>query len=294
VHVHHAVCLNGELIAPEAARVSVFDAAFQQGIGLFETMRAYGGRVFRMQRHLDRLRQSAMALGWTVLPEVDELRDHVRQVLDATAGIGARVRLTVTPGSLHPGQSEAPPLTVLATASSGDGYPDEYYTKGVTLAVSDWRQSDGDPLAGHKTTSYFARLASLRLAHTRGAFEVLWTTPDGRVAEGAISNIFAVEDGVLLTPPLDTPVLPGITRATVLELAGAIDVPVREEDISIEQLRAVDELFLTNSMMEIMPVVRIERETVGTEKPGEVTREIATAFHDLIMEECGDGDAPGE
>ncbi len=174
------------------------------------------------------------------------------------------------------------------TAAPAEKYPDECYLKGITVVVADCRQSRTDPTVGHKTTSYFARLASLRAAHANGAMEALWFTPEGHLAEGAISNVFAVRDEELWTPPLDTPVLPGITRAAVIELAASLDIPVREQALTLEDTRAADELFLTNSMMEVMPVVRIGRDPIGNEKPGEVTRKLAVAYSDLVARECGD------
>ncbi len=285
--MHHWVSLNGTLLPAEEARVSVFDSAFMQGIGLFETMRSYGGRVFRMREHVDRLIASAGVLGWTILPDSDELLDNVAQVLRATGDGDARVRLTVTTGSLHAVTEDAPPLTIVATATPGETYPDECYLKGVSVVFAEGRQMAGDPTVGHKTTSYFARLASLRAAHVRSAFEALWLTPEDYLAEGAISSVFVVRDELLYTPPLDTPVLPGITRAAVIELAVENDIPVQEKALTCEDVLAADELFLTNSMMEVMPVVRIGREPVGDAKVGDVTREVAVAYTNLVAGECG-------
>ncbi len=285
--MQHWVSLNGTLMAADEAKVSVFDSGFMQGIGLFETMRAYNGTIFRLQQHLDRLVSSARSLGWTVIPDQEDMSENVRQVLSATGQPEARVRLTVTTGSLHVVPDGAPELTIVAMATPGEKYPDEYYKRGVTAIVSDCRQSSADPMAGHKTTSYFPRLASLRAAHTQAAFEALWLTPDGHVAEGAISNVFAVRDEQLLTPPLNTPVLPGITRAAVIELAVALDIPVRETPLTLDEVQTADELFLTNCMMEVMPVVRLGRRAIGNEKPGDLTRELAVAYGDLLDQECG-------
>lgn len=283
--LRHWVSLNGTLLPAEEARVSVFDSGFMQGIGLFETMRAYQGRIFRLVPHLERLIRSARDLGWTVVPTDDELAANVQQALAPLAGADARVRLTVTTGSLHADAADTPRLTIVATAAPGEKYPDECYTRGVTAVVSDCRQSRSDPTAGHKTTSYFARLASLRVAHQQSAFEALWLTPEGHVAEGAISNVFAVRDECLMTPPTDTPVLPGITRAAVIELAVEQDIPVREHVLTLDDLLASEEVFLTNSMMELVPVVRIGRTSIGNEKPGEVTRKLAIAYGELIDRE---------
>lgn len=283
------VSLNSRLMPAEEARVSVFDSGLMQGIGLFETMRAYEGRVFRLERHLERLANSARTLGWTVLPDPSALRDDVQQVLTASGRGDLRVRLTVTTGSLRAASDEGPPrLTVVAMASPEARYPDHFFLKGVTAMVSPYRQNRFDPTCGHKTVSYFARLASLRAAHARQAFEALWFTHEDFLAEGAISSIFLVKDGELLTPPLDTPVLPGVTRAAVLELAAQQRIPTLETPLTREDLAEADEVFLTNSMIEVVPVVRIERDAVGTEKIGEITRRIGLAYSELVQRECGD------
>lgn len=283
--VREWVCINGQLLSADQACISVFDSGFMQGVGLFETLRAYRGRVFRLQLHLDRLAQSARTLGWGLVPDSAAMSDCIEQVVGATEADEVRVRLTVTTGSLRVSDSEPPALTLVATASAGARYPVELYANGVTLVVSRYRQSAADPTIGHKTTSYFARLASLREAHAVGAFESLWLTPDERVAEGAISSLFAVRDETLLTPPLDTPVLPGITRAAVIELSAGLRIPVREQALRLQDLLAADELFLTNSLMQLMPVVRIGREAIGTEKPGDVTRRLAEAYDQRVVRE---------
>lgn len=285
--LHQWVSLNGMLLRAEEARVSVFDSGFMQGIGLFETMRAYEGRVFRLQQHIQRLIQSARTLGWTVLPQPEELVENTQQALAPLAGTDAGVRLTVTTGSLHAEAAQTPHLTIVATAAPAPKYPDEYYQRGVTALVSECRQSRADPTVGHKTTSYFARLASLRTAHLQSAFESLWLTPDGYVAEGALSTVFVVRDEQLLTPPLDTPVLPGITRAAVMELAVELDIPMREQALRIEDVLASEEMFLTSSMIELVPVARIGRQAIGNEKPGEATRRLAIAYGELIDREAG-------
>ena len=284
-----AVCIDGELVSSEDARVSVFDSGFTQGIGLFETMRSYDGVVFRMERHLDRLRESAQILGWAILPTIGQMWVAATKVVSALPGAEtARVRLTVTTGSLREVAGDEPKLTVVATAAVGGDYPAEFYVKGVSVAISKYRQSRRDPTAGHKTTSYFARLAALREAHASGAIEALWFTDDNMLAEGSISSVFIVQGERLLTPPLETPILPGITRAAVIDLALASDIPISEQELTIDDLLSAHEVFLTNSMMEIMPVVLIDRDKVGSGKPGEVADKLLRAYRKLVREECDD------
>lgn len=288
------VAINGELKTAEEARVSVFDSGFTQGIGLFETMRAYNGRVFRIGRHLDRLVNSARELGWATLPDHDEMREAITSVLGACEQAEARVRLTVTTGSLRAGvdSDEAPQLTIVASATDANrgGYDPRMYKKGAIAAVSRYRQNAFDPTTGHKTTSYFARMASLREAVARGAIESLWFTLDQELAEGAISNVFLVKGDVLHTPPLDTPILPGITRATILELAPILEIETSEAPLTIEDILNADELFVTNSMMEILPIVQVEKEKIGEGKPGDITTQMHAAYQSTVAEESRDGD----
>ncbi len=280
------VSMNGRLMPGDQAQVSVFDSGFMQGIGLFETLRSYNGVVFRLDHHLNRLIRSARLLGWSLLPVLDDLRDNVRQVVSACEQEATRVRLTVTTGSLRAAASDEPELTIVATAGGDPAYPAECYQKGVTVWASPYRQGAGDPTVGHKTTSYFARLASLREAHARGAFEALWFTHQNLLAEGAITSIFVARNGRIFTPPLDTPVLPGITRATVIEMADRVRIPIEEAALTIDDLLDADEVFLTNSLMEIVPVVRVERQPIGTEKPGDLTRALYEQYGELVEQEC--------
>ena len=270
------VYLNGELVSVSAARVSVSSPALQHGVGLFETLRAYDGRPFALERHVARMRASAVKLDMPVDGALDEVATAVEQVLAANRLANARVRFTVAP----PGPQETPPRPLLLVmAQETAGYPAELYERGMTVCLADrFRQSPWDPLAGHKTTSYCPRLVALRQAQAKGCGEALWATPANLLAEGSLSNLFLVKGGRLKTPPLDTPVLPGVTRAIVLELAQAGGIPADEAPCSIDDLLDADEVFLTNAIMEVMPVSRVERRGIGGEKPGDVTRALAEAY----------------
>lgn len=282
-------CVNGELMPAADARVSVFDAGFAQGVGLFEVVRVYSGSPFRLERHLDRLCDSARMLGWAAVPDVDDLAESVHRVVQATGAYEARVRLTVTPGAPPAADAGAPELTVVATAEPGGKYPDTVYRNGVTVTLADLRQNATDPTTGHKTTSYFARLAALRAAHAQGAFEALWLAPDDTLACGSLSSLFVVRDEQLLTPPLDTPIVPGITRATVIEIALARDIPVKETPLTVAEVQGADEVFLTSTMCELVPVVRIGRTPISEERPGETTRDLIVAYGERIDQECAHG-----
>ncbi len=283
------VWLNGTLVSADEAHVGVFDAAFLHGAGLFETMRAYAGKVFRLEAHLARLERSAEALG--INPGIDrsDLRDAVSSVLKANSLTEARVRLTVTAGPVRADDEsgDRPHSTVLITAAALEACPERNRRKGMTVLISPFVQSRFDPLCGHKCTSYFARLLALRQAQQNRCDEAIWFTTDKLLAEGCITSVFLVKADVLKTPPLDTPVLPGITRQVVIELAQSRGITVQQAPLTINDLLDADEVFVTNSVIEIVPVCRVERHAIGDEKPGKLTRLMAEAYRQQVAQECG-------
>jgi len=209
---------------------------------------------------------------------IEQIPGAVTEVLRVNDLKDARIRFTVAPPGPHERSAE-PMLLVAAQATSG--YPAQFYEKGMTVyACSEYRQSRHDPLAGHKTTSYFARLLVLRDAQDRGCGEALWFTPQNLLAEGCISNVFLVKDGRLTTPPLETPVLPGVTRSTILDIARTVGIPTEETPLTLKDLFDADEVFLTNAIMEVMPVSRIERRAIGNEKPGPITHQLADTYRE--------------
>jgi branched-chain amino acid aminotransferase len=274
--------LNGDLVSFAEATVSVSSPSLLHGVGLFETLRSYEGRPFRLSQHVDRISRSARYLDMPVSEAIDQIPHAVTAVLESNKLKNARVRITVAPPGSHGGNDRA---MLLVAAQEALGYPPELYQQGMTVHVgTQWRQSSQDPLVGHKTTSYFSRLLALRAAQAAGCGEGLWFTPDNRLAQGCVSNVFLVKGGRLRTPPLDTPVLPGITRGVVLELAGWAGIPAEESPCTINDLLDADEVFLANTTMEIMPVIRVERKAIAGEKPGPVASQLARAYTELTRE----------
>jgi branched-chain amino acid aminotransferase len=275
------IYLNGHLVSGGEAKVPVSNPSFLHGVGLFETLRAYDGKPFRLFEHVERLRRSAERFNMPVGGAIEQIPAAVNEVLRANHLTGARIRITVTP----PGSTEEQDhVTLLVRAEATTGYPPELYDRGMTVCVQhEFRQSPHDPLAGHKTTSYFPRLLALRDAQDKQCGEALWFTPDNLLAEGCMTNVFLVREGELLTPPLDTPVLPGVTRATVIELAKQSKISFEQRACTIDDLLKADEIFLTNAIMEVMPVTRIERHAVGGEKIGPLTRTLQEAYKTLTL-----------
>lgn len=291
------VYLNGRFVPEPDAHVSVYDGAFLHGAGLFETMRAENARVFRLEAHLERLIRSAARLLVPIQREALPGAETFRELLDRNQLQAARIRLTVSAGSMREGTRDqggsghtaaAPTLTVCATAAPAAGYAQSHYESGVSVAVCGFRLSPTDPLAGHKTTSYLPRLLGLREAMQARCMEAIWFTTNHQLAEGSISNVFIVRNRVVKTPPLDTPVLPGIARGVVLEIAPRCGFSVEETPLTIDDLLDADEVFLTNSIMQVMPVVRVEKHDITGSRVGDVTRRLLDEYRELVRKECGE------
>ena len=283
------VYVSGRCVPREEARISALDAGVLLGAGLFETLRTYGGRPFRLPQHLARLRASGDFLRIFVRESDDQIAATITHLVEANGVPDARLRLTATRGPLaaEVDDDEAPPATLIITAGPMTPYPAELYEKGATVVVSDIRASPDDPTVYHKTTGYLRNLLALRDAHRAGATEALIFNTKGRLAEGSLSNVFIVSKGRLLTPPLEEGLLAGVTRAAVLELAAEAGVPAEQQPLSPRACRDADELFLTNSIMELLPVGRVERKEIGDGLPGPVTRKLAEAYKALVARETG-------
>jgi branched-chain amino acid aminotransferase len=251
-------------------------------------MRAEGGRVFRLESHLERLRRSANAV-LTPMKRSDLPAEAVfKELLERNGLKEARVRMTVSAGPMREGEeSNVRRLTVCVTASPLSGYPAELYDRGVNAAVCDFRQSTSDPLAGHKSTAHLSRLLGLRQAQQKRCLEAIWFTTRNELAEGSITNVFVVRGGALKTPPLDTPVLPGIARGLVLQMASDCGIEREECPLSIDDLLDADEVLLTNVIMQVMPVVRVEKHDIGQGRAGPIGKRLYQEFRNRVQQECG-------
>jgi branched-chain amino acid aminotransferase len=278
------VFLNDNLIDIDKARVSVADSGFLYGAGLFETMRSHNGIVFSLKDHLDRLFFSARALSIQTYDK-KHITDAIYKVLKANKLVDARLRLTLTNGPMSASEEERKP-TLVITATKLQPYPKEYYEKGMLVVLSPFRQNTAEPTYGHKTTSYFPRMIALAEAHRKRAAEALWFTVDNRLAEGCVSNVFLVKDSVLYTPPIETPVLAGVARKTVCQIAVKNSIKLAEKDLSINDVLDADEIFLTNVIMLILPISSVEKHTVGDGRPGAMTKKLQRMFDEAIKTEC--------
>jgi len=199
----------------------------------------------------------------------------------------ARMRLTVSAGPMRGVADEAKSeLSICTTAVPFVEYPAKFYEEGVQVIVCPYKQSADDPTAGHKTTCYLPRLLGLREAQKARCIEALWFNTRNELAEGSISNVFLATGGGLKTPPLDTPALPGIIREFVLHAAREAGIGTEEVRLTIDDLLAADECFLTNSIMGVMPVVRVERHDFKDGKVGPFTKQLSNAYRDVVRKEC--------
>jgi len=280
------VFLNDKLVDIDKACISVTDSGFLYGAGLFETMRSHNGVVFALADHMDRLFVSAGVLSINNPYDREYIAEAINKVLSANKLTDARLRLTLTNGPMAESEEQRQ-STLLITAAKFRPYPPEYYKKGVMVVLCPFKQNPIDPASGRKTTSYFSRMIALNLAHQKKAAEAIWFTLDNRLAEGCISNVFLVKDSKLYTPPINTPVLPGVARKTVCLLAKQNSIELTEKDLSIDDLLGADEIFLTNVIMQVMPIMKVENHTVGDGRVGDVTKELQTCFDQLVISECG-------
>ncbi len=280
------VYLNDKLVDIDKATISVSDSGFLYGAGLFETMRSHNGVVFALPDHLDRLFTSADVLSINNPYDREYITEAINKVLRANKLTDARLRLTLTNGPMAESEEQRK-STLLITATKFLSYSPEYYKKGVMVVLCPFKQNPIDPASGRKTTSYFSRMIALNLAHQKRAAEAIWFTLDNRLAEGCISNVFLVKDSVLYTPPINTPVLPGVARKTVCLLARQNSIKLTEKDLTIDDLLGADEIFLTNVIMQVMPITKVENHTVGDGRVGDVTKKLQTSFNQLVKSECG-------
>ena len=280
-----AVWVNGKRQPAAALHLSARDRGAMLADGVFETMRARAGTVFRLDRHLERLHASLKALE---IPEPAELREWLLASLpDASEG-DAGIRLTVTRGVGPPGV--APPAdvepTVIVSVNPLPVIPAAVYERGLTAHIASGRRNEHAMTAGLKTIAYTDAIAGLLEARRAGADEAIFLDTAGHCSEATSSNLFVLADGMLLTPPVSCAALPGITRATVLELARASGRQTIERAFGVDELMRAGEVFLTSSLRGIAPVTRIGACAIGSGVPGPVTRSVAAAYAQLIETEC--------
>ena len=287
------VYLNGRFVQAERAKISVFDRGFSYGDGLFETLRAYSGWVFALDRHLRRLRSGAAQIGLQFNGDVEHWRRVMTRLLRRNGLMGAdsSLRLTVTRGvdilgSLLPPDPPSSPTLFLVARPVEESIAERQQV-GIGVVTIQW----GDPFNpfGIKSVNYLYHMLAMARAKEQGSHEALFVAADGSVVEGATSNVFSVGNGVMTTPPEDTGLLPGITREVVIGLARKEGLDVREATLPLGDLLAADETFLTGSVKEVMPMIAIDERRIGSGTPGPITKLLQQRYREAMEEERGRG-----
>ncbi len=278
------VYINGKLYEKEEAKVSVFDHGLLYGDGVFEGIRAYKGKVFKLDRHIDRLFDSAKAISLEVPLSREELKNAILQTLSANALKDAYIRVVVTRGvgtlGLNPYKCSDP--NVIIITDSITLYSKELYENGlevVTVAVCRNVPEALNPRI--KSLNYLNNILAKLEALRAGVKEAIMLNRDGFVAECTGENIFVFKNGKLLTPPANAGILEGITRDTVIEMAQNLGIPVLQPMLTRYDLFTAEECFLTGTAAEIIPVVKIDGRPIGTGKPGPVTKRLLLEFRKL-------------
>lgn len=280
--MHATININGELHDAASARVSVFDHGFLYGEGVYETLRTYSRRPFLFDRHVERLRRSAARIAVEPPADDDRLLAEVMRTVEAHGGTDeAYIRILLTRGvgplTYRPEACPTPTLVILVKTFVPQA--EAIHQEGVTIALVDIRRNHRDALDPHiKSNNLLNNALAMQQAYARGAEEALMCNLDGALVECAQSNIFLVRDGRLLTPPLEDGLLPGITRACVLELAASLGVPAAETSLRPDDLASADEAFLTGTTREVTAVVKVDDRPIGTGRPGPVTGRLLEAF----------------
>jgi len=279
------VWLNGQLLPQSRAKISVYDHGFLYGDGIFETLRAYGGKVFRLEEHLERLAKSARAIflemAWSRL----ELAEAIQKTVEANQVQEGYIRITISRGEgplgLDPKVCLQP--TVVVMAKEITPYPEEYREKGVSIAIVSIRRNHPEALSPQiKSLNFLNNILAKVEAAQRGAFEGIMLNQEGYLTEGTVSNLFLVQEGTLVTPPVSAGVLAGITRQVVIQAAQKLQIPFQEVNLTRYELYNAQEVFLTNSSLEVMPVSKADGRPVGKIRPGPITCQLAAEYKNFI------------
>lgn len=280
--------VNGAFVPKEEAKVSVYDHGYLYGDGIFEGIRAYGGRVFRLEQHLDRLYDSARFLMLDIPLSRDEMREAILETVRRSGLRDAYIRPVISRGvgdlGLDPRKCKT--ATVVIIVDTIQLYPKEAYERGLRAVTATTRKTRPDALSPQaKTLNYLNNIMARLEANQAGADEAIMLTGDGYVSECTADNLFLVRRGEIWTPPAFLGILKGITREAVMTLARALEIPVFEKVFTLHDVYTADECFLTGTGAEIGPVTEVDARPIGTGGPGPMSLRLAQAFRALVRSE---------
>jgi branched-chain amino acid aminotransferase len=279
------VWMNGELVPAEEAKIGVYDHGLLYGDGVFEGIRTYQGKAFRLKKHLERLYKSAEAIRLVIPFTPEQLSRAIYETMKANAQSEAYIRLAVTRGvgdlGVDPNTSKRP--TVFIITDKIALYPKEMYEKGMSIITAKTiRTPSGSLNPKIKSMNYLNNILAKIEASDAGVSEALMLNYEGYVAECTGDNIFMVREGKVLTSPVASGILEGITRDCVLELAGENGIEAKETNLLPDDLYGADECFLTGTAAEIIPVTKIDGRSIGTGEPGPITKLLIESFHKYV------------
>lgn len=283
-----AVFIDGKSCAGPEARVSVFDRGFLYGDSVFETIRTYGGRPFALDEHLTRLWRSAELVFIPIPCSRDTLRAEVEVALKAAGNDESYIRVMITRGQgelgLDPNLAQVP-LRVIIVGPLHPPKPEVYEVGAGAVTFRTLRPSDATIAEGAKIGNYLVAVLAMREAKAASANEALIVDREGRVVEGASSNVFIVRDGVLVTPPLEAGILAGVTRERALRAADLLGIEVRFLVPTVEEVLGAEEVMVSSSIRELLPIVSVDGAAIGNGAVGDVTRRLRVAFRQVIAAE---------
>jgi branched-chain amino acid aminotransferase len=282
------VWINGQLFDKSEAKISVFDHGFLYGDGVFEGIRIYGGKVFRLREHLDRLHESARHILLEVPLDREQMTRAVLDTVKANAKHDGYIRLIVTRGvgslGLDPHKCAHPQVIVIVDDISL--YPAEFHDKGLRVVTASIIRNHPNALNPRiKSLNYLNNILAKIEADRAGCQEAIMLNHNGEVAECTADNIFIVKHGILRTPHLVAGILEGVTRNVVIELARAAKIPVQEMALTRHDVYSADECFLTGTAAEVAPIAECDGRPIGNGKPGPITRQLRERFHQLVRSE---------
>jgi len=281
------IYINGTYYPKADAKISVYDHGLLYGDGVFEGMRAYSGRVFRLTEHLERIYESARAIMLSIPMHIDALATAVNETLAHNNLTDAYIRLVVTRGAgslgLDPAKTSDPQVIIIADHI--ELYPKQLYETGLEIITAATMRNHPAAMSSRvKSLNYLNNIMAKIEGKLAGCSEALMLNHRGEVAECTGDNIFIVRRGELLTPPIDAGILEGITRNAIIELASTMGIVCHQIPFTRHDIYVAEECFLTGSAAEVIPVIKLDSRPIGTGTVGDVTRRLSQAFHQLVRQ----------
>lgn len=281
------VYISGKFFEKEDAKISVFDHGLLYGDGVFEGLRSYSGKVFRLQQHVDRLWDSAKGIMLEIPMSKLDVANAINQTLEVNGITDGYVRAVVTRGvgtlGLDAHLCRNPQVIIIADHLAL--YPKEYYQKGLEIVTASTLRNNNAAISPQiKSLNYLNNVLGKIEGHLAGCVEALMLNNKGEVAECTGDNIFIVKNNVLMTPGTDSGILEGITRGAVLEAAVMLGIPAQEKSLTRQDVYRADECFLTGSGAELIPVAKVDGRTIGEGVPGKFTLQLLGRFHEMVRQ----------